>query len=70
MDLCAVCGRLPRGGKNPEREARGRACPRWGTVDLACCSVQECSRVDARGAIRCDFARWARAAKRAPLARP
>lgn len=61
MDLCGVCGRLPRGAKSASRDLRARACPRFDTVDMACCTVQECARIDARGAVRCDYARWAAA---------
>ena len=60
-DLCGPCGATTRGSRSTERELRGRECPRFGAVHHACCALQECSRVNARGAVLCEFVRWNRA---------
>ena len=57
MRFCGSCGSLARHAQSVARDLRGRECPRWGTVHRGCCATAVCSETDARGHVRCAWAR-------------
>lgn len=65
MRVCGACGGYARAGKNPLKEARGKACPRFGEVHWSCCASLDCSYFDRGDNLRCGYERW-RASHRAP----
>ncbi|HVL49778.1 MAG TPA: hypothetical protein VM889_14570 [Candidatus Thermoplasmatota archaeon] len=61
-NVCGRCGGHARNPKSPARELQRRACPRYptGSVHRGCCALEACSEKDARGHVRCAWARGGR----------
>lgn len=64
MDVCEACGGHARRPDSPEKDLRGRDCPKFGHVHRGCCREEACSTVDARGAVRCGWDQLTEAQRR------
>jgi hypothetical protein len=64
VDVCEACGGHARRPDSPEKDLRGRDCPKFGHVHRGCCREQDCSAVDAQGAVRCGWDQLTKAQRR------